>query len=221
MSLHETWTYEQDDPAIMLFTAALKAWQLPILPGQSVLEIGCNESDFLPRLHRADPTLKLTGMDWRPLQRPDGHGPEGFTFVQGCAWDANLFPAESFDWVLMLGALEHFGLGYYGDPREAYGDVKTMDAVAHWLKPNGHVYFDVPCNPERAQTAHFRTYDPLSAGFLLPTSPIFINELARGYSLPEPRAGTWVPQPLVHVTPYHFVALLGRKKGPYEQATSI
>lgn len=219
MSLHETWTYEQDDPAIMLFTAALKAWQLPILPGQSVLEIGCNESDFLPRLHKADPTLKLTGMDWRPLQRPDGHGPEGFTFVQGCAWDANLFPAESFDWVLMLGALEHFGLGYYGDPKIDGGDVFTLTAVSLWLKPGGSVYFDVPCNPEASVNAHFRTYragDPLLGLPIRAQADSYppshdLKEVATGYSLPEPNAGTWMPQPTVHRVPYHFVAMWAQK----------
>ena len=211
MSLHERWTYEQDDPAIMLFTAALKAWQLPILPGQSVLEIGCNESDFLPRLAKADPSLKLTGMDWRPLQRPDGHGPEGFTFVQGCAWDADLFQAESFDWVLMLGALEHFGLGYYGDPKNDAGDYEAVQAAEHWLKPGGHLYFDVPCNPESAETRHFRTYSPGDIGqrlFMLAGST---SEVARGYSLPEPTAGTWIPQPTIHRVPYHFCAIWASK----------
>lgn len=223
MSLHERWTYEQDDPAIMLFTAALKAWQLPILHGQSVLEIGCNESDFLPRLAKADPTLKLTGMDWRPLQRPDGHGPEGFTFVQGCAWDADLFPAESFDWVLLLGALEHFGLGYYGDPKDENGDQLTMKAVMRWLKPGGQVYFDVPCNPQSAQTSHFRTYAPRDLWCRLIVmnergTASVVTEVSRGYSLPEPHAGTWVPMPTIHRVPYHFVAVWARKVGDASHA---
>jgi len=204
MSLHERWTYGETDPAIMLFTAALQAWQLPILPGQSVLELGCNETDFLKRLHQADPSLQLTGVDARPHDRE----PDGYTFVQGNAFDVSLFPPASFDWVLMLGALEHFGLGYYGDPQDDDGDLKTVDAAAEWLKPGGCLYFDVPCNPGRSQTRHFRTYSPLGARQL---TAGYIEELARGYSLPEPHAGTWIPQPVIHRVPYHFVAVWARK----------
>ena len=160
MSLHEHWVYEQADPAMMLFTAALRAWQMPILPGQRILELGCNESDFLTRLHRTDGSLELHGVDARPWDGPAGHAPDGWTFTQGCAWDQALFEPASFDWILMLGALEHFGLGYYGDPLDHYsqglqdrpnmtdsGDWRTIEACAHWLKPGGGLYFDVPTNP--------------------------------------------------------------------------
>src|SRR5688572_21882544 len=200
--LHERWTYDQSDPAIMLFTAALNAWQLPILPGQSVLELGCNESDFLPRLHRADPTLQLTGVDWRATDKPA----DGWRFMQGTARDEEMFPAESFDWVLLLGALEHFGLGFYGDPVNADGDRCTSEAIARWLKPGGNLYFDVPCNPEYSQNAHFRTY-PATFRFAVNG----LREVARGWSLPEPHAGTWIPQPVIHRVPYHFVAVWARK----------
>lgn len=211
--LHEVWHYDGADPGLMLFTAALQAWQLPILPGQRILELGCNESDFLPRLKRAMLSLQLTGVDWRPSDAHArgaslGHD-EGWTFVQGCAWDTSLFPPASFDWVIMLGALEHFGLGWheYGDPVDRLGDAKTMHAVTHWLAPGGQVYFDVPCNPERSQTAHFRTYRAMHH-FETPG----LREVARGFSLPEPHAGTWVPQPTVHRHPYHYVALWQQRR---------
>lgn len=203
MSLHETWTYEGEDPAIMLFTAALKAWQLPILPGQSVLELGCNESDFLPRLHRTDPTLTLFGVDWRASDKE----PDGWTFVQGTAWDGSLFPEQSFDWVVSLGALEHFGLGWYGDPKNRDGDMHTLAAVSWWLKPGGHTYYDVPCNPTYSESAHYRTY---RAAFP-PGCADPMMHVAHGYSLPEPNAGTWVPQPTVHKHPYYYVAVWAKK----------
>lgn len=210
MSLADAWHYTDTDPALMLFSAALKAWRLPILPGQSVLELGCNESLALPLLNKADPTLKLTGVDWRPNDKEaPGHGADGYTFVQGCAWDQSLFPAASFDWVLLLGALEHFGLGYYGDPKDsdgAGGDTRTMQAVQRWLKPGGHVYFDVPCNPEAAVTSHFRTYE---ATDILTVQGL--DEVARGWSLPEPDAGTWIPQPVIHRVPYYFLVEWLRK----------
>lgn len=214
MSLHERWTYDRDDPAVMLFTAALRAWQLPILPGQRVLELGCNESDFLTLLHRADLSLDLVGMDWRPSDHAVwGHEPEGWRFVQGCAWDRSLFEAESFDWVISLGALEHFGLGFYGDPRIDDGDVRTIRAIEHWLKPGGQCYFDVPCNPERSQTPHYRVYAPEEISSRFWNDGLAeVGEVARGYSLPEPHAGTWVPQPTVARVPYHYVAIWGEKR---------
>ena len=222
MSLYESWTYAESDPALMLFTAALQAWQLPILPGQSVLEIGCNESDFLFRLHNADNTLKLTGLDWRENDKAHNGRGHGWTFVQGCAWDEKLFEPESFDWVLMLGALEHFGLGWYGDPKEPIGDELALAAIGHWLKPGGNLYFDVPFNPEYSVGAHFRTYSKIALEQLIyPDGVINYNsfktilpleEIACGYSLPEPQAGTWIPQPTMHREPYHFAAIWARKE---------
>lgn len=212
LPFYQAWEYAESDPAMMLFTAAVKAWQLPILPGQSVLELGCNETQFMERLRVTDPTLTLAGVDWNRCDHfANGYGPDGWTFKQGSAWDMSLFEPESFDWVILLGALEHFGLGWYTDPRDELGDRKTLDAVAYWLKPGGHLYFDVPCNPETAQTAHFRTYAPGDIRSRLLTSSNGLQEVARGYSLPEPAAGTWIPQPLVPLSPYHFVAVLARK----------
>ncbi len=201
------WTYTGDDAGLMLFTAALKAWKLPILTGQSVLELGCNETDFLPRLLKADPTLKLTGVDARATDKE----PEGWTFVRGSAFDASLFEPNSFDWVISLGALEHFGLGFYGDPKAQDGDMLTMFAVEQWLKPGGSMYFDVPCNPKDEQTPHYRTYAPGSLYPLTRGCCGWLKEEARGYSLPEPNAGTWIPQPTIRREPYHYVALLVRK----------
>ncbi len=212
--LYQRWSYVEADPAMMLFTAALQAWQLPILPGQSVLELGCNETHFLDKLHETDPTLQLTGVDWNASDhRARGYGIDGWTFKQGSAFDASLFEPESFDWVLLLGALEHFGLGYYGDPRADIGDLLTLAAISKWLKPGGSVYFDVPCNPQDEQTPHFRTYAPKTVTERLMGAPGHdLVEVARGYSLPEPRAGQWIPQPTVRLQPYHFIAVWARKE---------
>jgi SAM-dependent methyltransferase len=78
--------------------------------------------------------------------------------------DSHLFAPETFDAVVMLGALEHFGLGFYGDPIDDDGDTKTMQNIARWLKPGGWVYFDVPCQPTYSvrPNRHFRDYAPAS-----------------------------------------------------------
>ena len=48
-----------------------------------------------------------------------------------------------------LHALEHFGLGRYGDPVDLYGHVKGLQSLAAILKPGGILYCSVPIGPER------------------------------------------------------------------------
>jgi hypothetical protein len=208
------WTYAESDPALMLWTAAYQAWGLrwPCARPR-VLELGCQESDFAERLTRLNPSVTFTGVDVRA-----GRDPNGWTFVQADARDRELFQPQSFDVVVLLGALEHFGLGFYGDPQDAdavggmAGDTQTMRNVALWLAPGGWVYLDVPCNPtfSIAENRHFRTYAPADVqGRLLASSGLV--ERVRGYSLPEPDAGTWIAEPTEHRVPYHFVAVVADK----------
>src|SRR3954470_19947781 len=130
---------------MMLFTAAVERFGMDFAPGSRILELGCAETDWLERMQRADNTFDLTGVDCFPQPRAN--------VIAGDACNPDLFPEASFDWVVMLGALEHFGLGFYGDPRHdddtgiCNGDTLAMQNVVRWLKPGGFVYFDVPCNP--------------------------------------------------------------------------
>jgi SAM-dependent methyltransferase len=130
----------------------------------------------------------------------------------GNAMDPDLFPPESFDRIVLLGALEHFGLGFYGDPVDDEGDIKTLQHVERWLRPGGFVYFDVPCQPTYrvAENRHFRMYAPedIEARLLWNTG---LQEINRAYSLPEPWAGTWCHAPTEDRVPYWFVAVLAQK----------
>jgi SAM-dependent methyltransferase len=210
------WTYDESDPAICLFTAADRRFNFTIRPGSRLLELGCAETDFLERLHRWDPSLNLVGVDARAelgRQRDPG-----INLFQASAMDRDLFPPDSFDWIVLLGALEHFGLGFYGDPIDEDGDTYTMANVARWLRPGGFVYFDVPCQPTyRIQpNRHFRSYAPtvgdgrpgsVAERLIVPG----LTEITRAYSLPEPWAGTWCHEPTVDRVPYWFVAVLAQK----------
>ena len=198
------WPYDQSDPGIMLWRAAIEGWQMPVRRHQRILELGCCESDWLERMHAWEPSLTLIGVDVR-MSEPT----PGTQRLIGDARNGLLLVPESYDWVVMLGALEHFGLGFYGDPVDADGDIHTMQNVVRWLKPGGSVYFDVPCNPEASVNHHFRTYAPadIAARLLVPG----LREVARGYSLPEPQAGTWIPEPTERRTPYHYVAMWATK----------
>lgn len=206
------WTYTESDPAMMLFTAARERFGLALPDTARVLELGCAETDFLERLKRQNPGFELWGVDARVDREATG-----WTFWQGDAADQRLFEdatdgtdaaAGAFDAIIMLGALEHFGLGYYGDPVHNEGDCLAMLNVWRWLKPGGWVYFDVPYQPQGfrvAENRHFRMYDDraVSERLIVPG----LRELGRAYSEPEPTAGTWVERPTCDKVPYWFVAV--------------
>lgn len=210
------WTYDGSDPGLRLFTASLARFNFTFLSGHAVLELGCLESDWLERMARMDPTLRLTGIDTRAEVEP--HGPQrprlepGIEVLSGSAMDPTLFDAESFDRVVLLSALEHFGLGFYGDPVDEYGDMRAMMNVAKWLKPGGFVYFDVPCQPTYRVSAnrHLRAYAPMDIqGRLL--GPAGLEEVNRGYSLPDPHAGMWCHEPRADRVPHWLVAVVAQK----------
>jgi SAM-dependent methyltransferase len=204
------WTYAESDPAMMLFTAAVDRFGMTFPPGATILELGCAETNWLERMAQADPTFALTGVDVFPQPRE--------RVIAGDACNPNLFAPDTFDRIVLLGALEHFGLGFYGDPiyesdaRGPYGDIQAMVNVAHWLKPGGCVYFDVPCNPRGRiqENRHFRQYAPSEVATRL-LYPGGLQEIARGYSEPEPHAGRWVDEPTTERVPYWFVAVWAQK----------
>lgn len=200
------WRYETD-PSLLLFTWSLERFGLTLPDDAAVLELGANESDFAERFAKQNPAMAVTGVDVRPADRDV----RGWDYVRGNATRANLFSPETFDAVVMLGALEHFGLGFYGEDVQHDGDTATMTNVARWLKPGGWVYFDVPCNPAFSVTnnRHYRIYGPddVTTRLLVPG----LRERARGYT-------DWVPSvwldgaPTEHMTPYHYVAVVADKR---------
>lgn len=203
------WVYEGTDPALALFTASMQRFNMRFPPYSRILELGCAESDWLERMRRWDATFDLTGVDARRHVRQNTE--PNIPIREGSAMDRHLFEPETFDWIVMLGALEHFGLGFYGDPVCETGDMDTMANVGYWLKPGGFVYFDVPCQPtfRIAENRHFRMYHGARVANRLIAPPLM--ELNRAYSLPEPHAGTWCHCPTVDLVPYWFVAILAHK----------
>jgi len=55
------------------------------------------------------------------------------------------------DSISCLHALEHFGLGRYNDPIDAFGHIKGFDVINKTLTKNGHFYFSVPIGKQRIE----------------------------------------------------------------------
>jgi SAM-dependent methyltransferase len=70
-----------------------------------------------------------------------------------CDAGALPFADESFDAVTSLCAVEHFGLGRYGDPFDPEGDTKTFSEIKRVLKKGGSLIFTTTFNSKRPAVA--------------------------------------------------------------------
>ena len=66
---------------------------------------------------------------------------------------------ECCDSVSSLHAIEHFGLGRYGDPVDYNGHLKAIDSIYGLLRPRGKFYFSVPIGKQRIEFNAHRVFD--------------------------------------------------------------
>lgn len=62
------------------------------------------------------------------------------------------------DSVSSLHAVEHFGLGRYGDKLDYNGHLKGLNNIHRMLKPGGKFYFSVPIGKQRIEFNAHRVF---------------------------------------------------------------
>lgn len=85
---------------------------------------------------------------------------EGLTFIQDNATELSKFEDNSINSLSSLHAVEHFGLGRYGDPINPEAPWEAMAELERVLKPGGKLYFSVPVGKERLCFNAHRIFSP-------------------------------------------------------------
>jgi len=117
------------------------------------LDIGSRIDGFIAHLLTF---MSVTVLDVRPL----GSNVEGLTFVQGDATSLRGFGDGSVDSISSLHAIEHFGLGRYGDPIDPDGWQKALLSLQRVLRVGGRLYVSVPAGGERLCFNAHRIFSP-------------------------------------------------------------
>lgn len=86
---------------------------------------------------------------------------EGIVFKQADLMNPPPALAGYCDSLSCLHALEHFGLGRYGDPIDPLGSVAGLKNMTALLEPGGVFYLSVPIGIERVEFNAHRVFDPL------------------------------------------------------------
>ena len=84
---------------------------------------------------------------------------------------------EYCDSLSCLHALEHFGLGRYGDPIDPRGFEHGLANMGKLLKPNGVFYLSVPIGVERVEFNGNRVFDPRTIINLASQSSLVLSRL--------------------------------------------
>ena len=112
------------------------------------LDIGSRFDGFIAHLLVFMP---VTVIDFRSMS----HAVEGMEFVQGNATSLDDIEDGSVDSLSSLHAVEHFGLGRYGDPIDPEATFKAISSMGRVLAPGGRLYLSTPIGRERlAFNAH-------------------------------------------------------------------
>jgi len=108
---------------------------------------------------------KVTVVDIRP--RPPV-GVSGMSFVQSDATSLAGLEDRSVPSLSSLHAIEHFGLGRYGDPVDPDGWLRGLRSLQRVLAPGGHLYLSVPVGAQRVEFNSQRVFQPATIAAAAP-----------------------------------------------------
>ena len=83
-----------------------------------------------------------------------------FASVKGDARSLNMYSADSVDSVSCLHAIEHIGLGRYGDQIDPLGPGAVAKEICRVLRPGGCAYISAPIGTERLSFNAQRVFAP-------------------------------------------------------------
>jgi hypothetical protein len=92
-------------------------------------------------------------MDIRTLA---GIGHPNISFIKADLMEGDGIQSAMTDSVSCLHAIEHFGLGRYGDPLDPNGHLRGFNNILRMLKPGGTLYISFPIG--RANEVHFNAH---------------------------------------------------------------
>lgn len=140
------------------YECAFAAHHIKIVHPKSILDVGSYRHFIFGLLA----LFSVTTMDFR--RRNCSLADE--TMITGDAQRIPL-PDNSYDLVLSLCALEHFGLGRYGDPLDLQADQKAFAEMKRVFKPGGRLIFSTTIHeaePAVAFNAHrIYTYEMIQS----------------------------------------------------------
>ncbi len=117
------------------------------------VDIGSRIDGFISHL------LVFRDVEVVDVRELDSHLPE-LKFTQDDATLLESFPSDSLTSLSSLHAIEHFGLGRYGDAIDPIGHLKFMKSLIRVLAPGGKLYLGVPIGKERVEFNAHRIIAP-------------------------------------------------------------
>jgi hypothetical protein len=123
-------------------------------PSQHI-DVGSRVDGFIAHLLTF---MNVTVIDVRPLVSKV----PGLTFTQKNMMDEKGAEGLSSESISCLHALEHFGLGRYGDPFDWNGWRKGLVNLAQIVKVGGRLYLSVPIGPQVVEFNAHRIFAPLT-----------------------------------------------------------
>lgn len=122
-----------------------------------IYDIGSRVDGYIS--HLLSMGIKVTMIDVRPLNVMV----DGLDFIQGNAMELKDIEDSSLEYMSCLHALEHFGLGRYGDPIDFNGWKKALEQYIRVLKKQGILILSVPVGKtQRVCFNAHRVFNPMT-----------------------------------------------------------